>query len=137
MPSGCWVWTGGQHGGGYGGFVIDGRKQLAHRIAYELVRGTIPDGLCVCHHCDNRGCVRPSHLFLGTKRENTRDMLRKGRARKPCGEAHFRTTLTADQVRSIRRAITDGEQTSLLASRFGVSRSTIRNIIQRRVWKSA
>lgn len=78
---GCWVWTGGTTGPPpkYGCF-FDGKKYVrAHRYAYEQAFGPIPDGLFVCHHCDNRLCVRPDHLFVGTQSDNIRDMWSKGR----------------------------------------------------------
>lgn len=76
---GCWEWPGAQ-GNGYGMILMpDGRLRGAHRVAWELANGPIPDGLFVLHHCDNRACVRPDHLFLGTQGDNVRDMYAKGR----------------------------------------------------------
>ena len=82
-PDQCHLWTGSTTGPGYG--QIGGGKKgvvlLAHRVAWELAHGPIPDGMCVLHKCDVRACVNPTHLFLGTKKDNTHDMLRKGRDR--------------------------------------------------------
>lgn len=76
----CWIWTGAHDRAGYGWMRIDGIIIGAHRIAWELAYGPIPDGLLVCHHCDNPTCVRPSHLFLGDHQDNYDDMVTKGRA---------------------------------------------------------
>lgn len=82
---GCWIKPGAENGRGYSvvkiGSMADGsrRQGLAHRVAYQLFCGDIPDGLCVLHRCDNRRCVNPDHLFLGTAKDNTEDMVAKGR----------------------------------------------------------
>lgn len=78
-PGGCWVWTGKRSREGYGRFSLDGRLVNAHRWSWERAVGPIPNGLLVCHHCDNPPCVNPEHLFVGTIQDNTRDMLAKGR----------------------------------------------------------
>lgn len=76
---GCWTWTSQRDASGYGLFWIGGRTRRAHRIAFLLGGGTLTEGFCVLHRCDNPPCVRPDHLFLGTQRDNLRDAVRKGR----------------------------------------------------------
>lgn len=87
--SGCWIWVAGVWGGRrgmlYGYASFQGRTRLAHRASYEAFKGPIPDGLCVCHSCDNPLCVNPDHLWLGTHTDNRRDMIRKGRRYRPAG----------------------------------------------------
>jgi len=80
--TGCWLWTASKNASGYGQFmpsVPNPSPMLAHRASWELHNGPVPDGACVLHRCDVRHCVNPAHLFLGTKRDNTQDMLFKGR----------------------------------------------------------
>lgn len=80
--SGCWLFTGG--GTRYGLIWVDGKQCLAHRVMWELVKGPIPEGRAICHHCDVGFCINPDHLFVGTQQENIQDSIRKGR--------HFSTT---------------------------------------------
>ena len=120
--AGCWEWQGGLNGKGYGCHYYKGKSTGAHRVAWELTYGVIPESLCVLHRCDNRKCVNPDHLFLGTNQENVLDCHSKGRAACRKGENNGRAKLTADDVRMIRRSDKTGAQ---LARELGVSPLTI------------
>jgi hypothetical protein len=78
-PNSCWAWTGSRNSEGYGNFYVDGRIVGAHRYSFQYHKGEIPEGMCVCHTCDNPSCVNPAHFFLGTKADNNRDKVAKGR----------------------------------------------------------
>lgn len=134
----CWVWTAGinHKRGGYGAFVLrKGVIRRAHRIAWELVRGSIPDGQWVLHRCDNPPCVRPSHLFLGTPKDNVDDMAAKGRGNPLKGSARPTARLSEADALAIREARRQGAVGAELARRYGVHRSTIYHICQRDSWR--
>ncbi len=132
---GCWEWKGASLDG-YGMFRIQKKTVRAHRWIYAETVGPIPPGICVCHHCDNRACVRPDHLFLGTKKDNTQDMLRKGRGNRARGERIHTAKLTAGDVVSIRAAYDSGKSTQDdLAARYGVWRSDISYIVRGVTWQ--
>lgn len=77
--TGCWEWTGTINDNGYGVLKIDGRQWRAHRASYAIHNGEVPDDLFICHHCDNRKCVRPDHLYAGTPLQNMQDKVSRGR----------------------------------------------------------
>lgn len=130
----CWIWKGTLKGGGYGQIGFNYRYFHAHVISYMLAKNSdIPPGLCVCHTCDNRVCVNPAHLWLGTKGENNTDRAKKGRTASKKGMDNGRAILSELDVIKIRElaASTDYE---FLAARFGVKRPTIAAIVCRRLW---
>lgn len=118
----CWEWTAALHDSGYGIFGTgDKRVDRAHRISWRLVNGDIPAGLFVCHHCDNRKCIRPDHLFLGTNDDNRADMVRKGRqSTPPPMGGHNRIDPPASIVARLGK-----EPDTALAREMGVSKAVI------------
>lgn len=132
----CWEWTGRRSDGGYGRFQIGGKEAYAHRVAYAMAHGEIPEEKIVCHHCDNPPCVRDSHLFLGTDADNSKDALAKGRLSGPKGEANLQSKLNPDSVRQIRlRYAAGGVSYSVLAKDYGVHPSQIGAVILGKSWK--
>jgi len=133
----CWEWTG-SRSNGYGRIKVNGTLLLAHRVAWALTHGPIPDGLVIAHRCDNPACVRVDHLFVATQLENMQDMQAKGRLRPPprrVGAQHHQAKLTEASVRLIRRLYADGGITqAMLAQRFGVSQTRISAVIRRANW---
>lgn len=132
----CWLWTASVNVSGYGQVNFGKTMRRAHRIAWMLMNGPVPVDLCVLHRCDNRRCVRPDHLFLGTRPDNTADMVAKGRAAGPQGEAHPRATVTAEQVRAIRaRYALGGISQSQLARDVGIRHQTVHLIVTGQSWR--
>ncbi len=135
----CWNWTAGKNTGGYGHFWLKGKDAVASRVSWELLNGPIINNLCVLHKCDNKTCVNPDHLFLGTNKENTEDMFKKGRQPKNTGakgEAHYDAKLTKEQVLEIRDLYSKGNTTHRkLSKQFGVNPSQIGKIIRKIYWK--
>ena len=131
---GCWSWLGGKDPNGYGRINYRGVPMTASRVSYLVHFGDIPEGMNVCHKCDNPECTNPDHLFLGTQAVNVADMHEKGRARKKGskGEAHGMAVLTDGQVREIKQS---SESVSALAKRFNVSRPTIHDIVTGKTWR--
>lgn len=142
---GCWMWTGAkdhsskdcygriQDEGGRGSKLLN-----AHRVAYELLVGPIPNSLCVLHCCDNPSCVNPSHLFLGTKADNLRDMTSKGRRAR--GERVGGAKLTEQEIKEIRaqyRRYSKEFGGPSLGRRYGVAENTIRHVVRGETWRQA
>lgn len=130
--TGCWEWTGFRMKSGYGQMLGLNRKAIsAHRAAWIVTHGTEPPGdVDVCHACDNRGCVRPDHLFLGSRLDNMRDA--KGKGRIAHGERAGHARLTTASVLAIRGSVESSER---LAEGLGVSITTVRDARARRTWR--
>lgn len=130
--TGCWLWTGCLFDSGYGVFRSKGKNLRAHRISYSLYNGTIPLHALVCHKCDTRSCVNPLHLFLGTGKDNTQDMIRKGRKPSQAGENHSQARLKNEDIILIRSRIMSPVE---LSKKYGISVKYIYEIQAKRKWK--
>lgn len=135
----CWNWIAQKSGNGrYGAIKVGGKRGCnihAHRVAWELANGPIPDGLCVCHSCDNGFCVNPKHLWLGTHMENMIDRDRKGRNINHRGSMHGMAKLTESDVLAIRGLWRSGRSQTEIARDFPVTKHAIFRIVNRRTWK--
>jgi hypothetical protein len=137
----CWNWTGYISENGYGATSLGPKRMNAHRKAWILTHGPIPDGpgyhgTVVCHRCDNPACCNPGHLFLGTQQDNLNDMRAKGRRYTTRPEDAAGVKLTRPLVSAIRcMRKTTGWPQSRLASLFGVDHRTVSKVLLRRTWK--
>lgn len=160
----CWVWTASRDRKGYGQIMIDRKPRRAHRVSWSLHAGELGDS-CVLHRCDNRVCVNPGHLFLGTVTDNNRDMFAKGRgvvrpftkevharamALLPRGDEHYARTephrlargmkhgnakLDDDKVVAIRREREAGASLNEIATRYGITEGAVCGVVKRRTWR--
>ena len=134
----CWIWKGHTRGGGYGairlGHAVEGSKP-AHIVSWEMKHGPIPKGLFVLHKCDNRPCIRPSHLRLGTQLDNMRDMISKGRSSIHVNGHAPHVRLNQKKVREIRNLFDSGDyECSEIADMYGVYKLTIYNVVNYKTW---
>lgn len=130
--SGCWNWAAGKRYNGYGVFTYNGKIESSHRVSWMIFNEKIPEGLFVCHTCDNRACVNPEHLFLGTCKDNIHDMIKKKRNVIQKGESKSTSILTNKDVLYIRNC---NERNCDLADKFGIDRSTVSHIRRGNTWR--
>ena len=132
-PDECWPWTGSLNSKGYGHFRISKRIAVAHRVSYTIHFGPIPQGLFICHRCDNPVCVNPNHLFAGTNRENVDDMLSKGRQCR--GEDHQLAKLSDEKIGEIRMRWATRLTQQKLADEYGISVGALNIALYHKTWK--
>lgn len=134
----CWLWQAAKTRNGYGRIATKGKKgrqtRLAHRVSWEMRYGSTR-GRNVLHRCDVRNCVRPSHLFLGTQKDNIDDMFSKNRANKVKGRRHWNSKLNARKVRGIRKDWNSGMSQKDIASKFGISIAAVCLVVNRKRWQ--
>ncbi len=129
----CWNWKAGKIRSGHGQFRVNSIKTYTHRFSYELKNGPIPEGLHICHHCDNPSCVNPNHLFLGTHQDNMKDRDMKGRNNCAKGSNHGESKLTEQQILEIRNIINMTQKE--IGKLYEVTQSTISYIKNNKTWR--
>lgn len=130
----CWMFVGWWQNG-YGKFHYKGKDCLAHRVAFTLWVGPIPNNMDVLHHCDNTWCCHPKHLFIGTQRDNNEDMFAKGRAVFPKGSQNGMSSITEAQAIEIKTLLGQGYSGYAVAQLFGISHDVVYNIKYKRTWR--
>lgn len=142
VVDGCWVWHNYRQADGYGVIHYGRKSWLAHRLMWTLENGEIPDGMEICHHCDNPPCVNPMHLFIGTHGDNVRDSFSKGRSVR-YGEHHSQNKLMRNDVIKIRKIFneTDFQDGGIkrfineMAEQYNMTSSGIEKVIYRQTWR--
>ena len=142
----CWLWTGGQRGNGYGCFKVNGKVLSAHRVSWVIKHGEIPTGKLILHKCNNRSCVNPKHLYVGTHKDNVADAIRAGThyfakksyfntnsARK--GTENGSSKLDNIKVRDIRMLRKEGMGCRELGRLYSVDHSIISEVVNHKIWK--
>lgn len=129
----CWEWAGYRNHHGYGVVKIGNLLRRSNRVVWELTYGSIPEGMCVCHRCDNPSCCNPNHLFLGTPKDNSDDKMRKGRCHR--GEEVSQHKLTVELVKTIRSEVRKGASCRSVAKRYGIAPATADQAVRRVTWK--
>lgn len=139
QQNGCWEWTAYTNSFGHGRFWFNNKLVVASRFSYELHNGLIPDGMFVCHKCDNSKCVNPEHLFVGTPKDNIKDCIDKHRNCPPpvhIGEGHHKAKLKNDDIIKIRNLYQAGGVSQReLARLFKISQPVVMKIVNRKLWK--
>lgn len=138
-PLGCWEWTASRGsntlGHNYGKVGVDGKNRFAHRVAWVLMYGPVPEGMDVLHRCDNPPCCNPTHLFLGTHTDNMRDRAAKGRSAPTIGTQNPKARLTESDVLKIRARWRAGERPAAsIAADFPVTKEAVYAIVYYRAW---
>jgi len=123
----CWLWTAGTTKSGYGSIRINGAAKRAHRVAYEMLVGPIPEGAVLLHSCDTPACVNPAHLSIGSQKENIHDAIEKGRH---ChGEKHWNYKISPQIIKDIQSAHVGGATGRAIAKHFAISESLVSKIL--------
>lgn len=140
--NGCWEWQGDIQPNGYAYTTNHetNKKDYVHRVSYKVFNGEIPEGIYVCHKCDNRKCIAPAHLWLGTAKDNSQDAKNKGRLEhvklmQPKGEKNGSSKLKEVQVKEIKKLISNGEKIAMIARKFNISWSVIDSIKKNKTWR--
>lgn len=135
-PTGCVEWTGSLKSNGYGQIYGEGKKHYTHRLAWRFAVGPIPDGLLICHTCDNPKCVNVAHLFLGTFRDNMQDCVRKGRIQDQRGSRNNHARLTDEQVLEMRELYRTGQPIKAIARKYGnLDPSSTSRVVRGLYWR--
>ena len=130
----CWPYAGSHDTCGYGKITLNGKEHKAHRFLWELHNGAIPKGMFVLHHCDNPPCCNPAHLYLGTNKDNVRDMVLRHRCNPTRGSANWQAKLNESQVPAIKIRLSNGDSLSKIGHDYGVSPITIFDIKHNKTW---
>lgn len=140
LPNECWEWQGALQGKGYGFTIYKGKTMTAHRASYIVFKQEIPDRLQICHHCDNKKCINPKHLFLGTGSDNMQDAMTKGRMKNVFSKGHKSTRrfLSETKVKSIKKSLLQYPAISLkdIAKKHKISYDNLRSIRRGSAYKN-